>query len=194
MYRIIWNMCFKNYTTTHLLSAPMGTLKQTHGKKTSSFTLENPQSRSQQKQAPKFSRAGIMLPLLAVSSSGLEQCLTHSRCTVNILGSITESPSCSLCLYLLLLVWFEFLTLYLNSPPCLHGVCLSPWFLSSHFIPWCCHVLFTPSVCRVLASSVILVGNFLPQLPDFLELVSAPNLPACHLFVSGGERAGKHSG
>lgn len=82
-----------------------------------------------------------MLPLLAVSSSGLEQCLTHSRCTVNILGSITESPSCSLCLYLLLLVWFEFLTLYLNTPPCLHGVCLSPWFLSSHFIPWiamCC--------------------------------------------------------
>lgn len=59
------------------------------------------------------------MPLLVILSSGSDQCLTRSRCTVNIFW-VTHWPSL-LYLYwsLCWLVWFGFFTLYFNTPPCL---------------------------------------------------------------------------
>lgn len=103
-----------------------------------------------------------------------------------------------LSLSLLLLVWFEFLALCFNTPPRLPRIWLLSWILSCQFIPQCSVLLFTPPVIMVLASSIILEEPSLPQLPDFLELVSAPALwflskSDHHSFFPQGERSGKYS-
>lgn len=69
-----------------------------------------------------------MLPLLTIPSSvfrkGLDTWQMHSK---YLLDESSNLPP-GVYLYLLLLVWFEFLTLYFNDPPCLPWVWLSSWF------------------------------------------------------------------
>lgn len=88
-----------------------------------------------------------MLPLLTVSSSEFRRGLdTWQMRSKYLLGESSSLPPV-VHLYLLLLVWFEFLTLYFNDPPCLPWVWLSSWFFLISFglsVPVC--YLLHPSV------------------------------------------------
>lgn len=58
-------------------------------------------------------------------------------------------------------------------PLCLPRTWLSSRFVSCQFTPQCSFLWFDPSVCIILASSIISGEHPLPQHPDFLEQVFA---------------------